>query len=34
MPGSPMEHMLPLEATVTSWDMVEVHVDEEELNNL
>ena len=34
MPGSPMEHMPPLEATVTSRDVVKVHIDEEELNNL
>ena len=34
MPGSPMEHMPPLEAAVTSGDAVEVHVDEEGLNNL
>ena len=34
MPGSPMEHMLPLEATVTGGDAVEVRVDKEELNNL
>ena len=34
MPGSPMEHMLLLEATVPSGDVVEVHVDEEELNDL
>ena len=33
-PGSPMEHMLPLEPTVTSVDAVEVHIDEEELNDL
>ena len=34
MPGSPMEHMPPLETTVTGRDTVKVHVDEEELNNL
>ena len=34
MPGSPMEHMPLLEATVASGDTVKVHVDEEELNNL
>ena len=33
-PGSPMEHMPPLEATVASRDVVEVHINEEELNNL
>ena len=33
-PGLPMEHMLLLEATVTSGDVVKVHVDKEELNNL
>ena len=33
MPELPMEHMLPLEVTVTGKDTVEVHVDEEELNN-
>ena len=32
--GSPMEHMLPLEPAVASVDTVEVHIDEEELNNL
>ena len=32
--GSPMEHMLPLEASVTGRDVVKVHVAEEELNNL
>ena len=34
MPGLPMEHMLPLEATVAGGDTVKVHIDEEELNNL
>ena len=34
MPGSPMEHMPPLEAAVTGVDAVEVHIDKEELNNL
>ena len=34
MPGSPMEHMLALEAAVTGGDTVKVHVDEEELNDL
>ena len=34
LPGLPMEHMPPLEPTVTSGDTVEVHVDEEELNDL
>ena len=34
MPGFPMEHMPPLEATVAGGNAVEVHVDEEELNNL
>ena len=33
-PGSPMEHMLPLEAAVAGRDAVEVHIDKEELNNL
>ena len=33
-PGSPMQHMPLLEATVTGGDVVEVHIDEEELNNL
>ena len=33
MQGSPMEHMPPLEATVASGDVVEVHINEE-LNNL
>ena len=32
--GLPVEHMPPLEAAVTGGDAVEVHVDEEELNNL
>ena len=32
--GSPMDHMLLLEAAVTSRNAVEVHVDEEELDNL
>ena len=34
MPGLPMEHMLPLEAAVSGGDAVEVHIDEEELNDL
>ena len=34
MLGLPMEHMPPLGATVTGGDAVEVHVDEEELNDL
>ena len=34
MPGSPMDHMLPLEVAITSKDAIEVHVDEAELNNL
>ena len=34
MPGSPMEQMLPLEATITCGDAMEVHVDEAELDNL
>ena len=34
MPGLPMEHMPLLEATGTGRDMVEVHIDEQELNNL
>ena len=34
MPGSSMEHMLPLEATVTGGDAVEVQINEEELNNI
>ena len=33
-PGLPMDHMPPLEAAVTGRDAVEVHVDEEELDNL
>ena len=33
-PGLPMEHMLPLEPAVTGMDAVEVHIDEEELNDL
>ena len=32
--GLPMEHMLPLEPTVTGVDAVKVHIDKEELNNL
>ena len=32
--GLPMDYMPPLEATVTGGDVVKVHVDEEELNNL
>ena len=31
MPGSPMDHMPPLEAAITSGDAVEVHVDEAKL---
>ena len=34
LPGSPMEHMLPLEPTVAGMDVVKVHVDEEELDDL
>ena len=34
IPGSPMEHMLPLEAAVTGGDAIEVYIDEEELNDL
>ena len=34
MLGSPMEHMPLLGAAVTDGNAVEVHVDEEELNNL
>ena len=34
MLGLPMEHMLLLKAAVTCRDVVKVHVDEEELNNL
>ena len=34
MPGLPIEHMPLLEATVTGGDVVKVHVDKEELNNL
>ena len=34
LPGSPMEHMLPLEPAVTGVDVIKVHIDEEELNNL
>ena len=34
MPGLPMDHMLPLEAAITSRDTVKVHVDEAELDNL
>ena len=33
-PGSPMEHMPPLEPTVASMDTVKVHIDKEELNDL
>ena len=32
--GLPMEHILPLVPTVSGVDMVEVHVTEEELDNL
>ena len=34
MPGSLMDHMLPLEAAIAGGDAVEVHVDEAELDNL
>ena len=34
MPGSPMDHMPPLEVAITSGDAIEVHVDEAELDNL
>ena len=34
MPGSPMDHLLPLEAAVAGGDAVKVHINEEELNNL
>ena len=34
LPGSPMEHMPPLEPIVAGMDAVEVHIDEEELNDL
>ena len=34
MPRSPMDEMPPLEVAITSRDTVEVHVDEDELNNL
>ena len=34
MPGSPMDHMLLLEATIAGRDTIEVHVDEAELDNL
>ena len=34
MLGSPMDHMLPPEAAITSRDAIEVHVDEAELDNL
>ena len=34
MPGSPMDHMLSLEAAIAGRDTVEVHVDEAELDNL
>ena len=34
MPGSPMEHMPPLEVAIACGDAVEVHVDEAELDNL
>ena len=33
MLGSPMDHMLPLEAAITSGDIIKVHVDEAELDN-
>ena len=32
--GLPMEHLPPLEPTVTGMDAVEVHVNEEELDSL
>ena len=34
MPGSPMDHMLLLEAAVTSGDVIKVHVNEAERDNL
>ena len=34
MPGSLMDHMLPLEAAIAGRDAVEVHVNEAELDNL
>ena len=34
LPGLPMEYMLPLEPAVAGRDVVEVHIDEEELNDL
>ena len=34
MPGSPIDHMPPVEAAITSRDAIEVHVDEAELDNL
>ena len=34
MLGSPMDHLLPLEAAISSGDAMEVHVDEAELDNL
>ena len=34
MPGSPMNHMPPLEVAIASGDAIEVHVDEAELDNL
>ena len=34
MLGSPMEEMLPLEVAIAHRDVVEVHVDEAELDNL
>ena len=34
MPGSPMDHMPPLEVANAGGDIVEVHVDEAELDNL
>ena len=34
MPGSPIDHMPPLEVAITSRDAIEVHVDEAKLDNL
>ena len=34
VPGSPMDHMPPLEVAITGGDAIEVHVDEAELDNL
>ena len=34
MLGSPIDHMLPLEAAIAGRDAIEVHVDEAELHNL